>query len=145
MAQPPTTPFLARQLVRTIPFAAQFTAKNPSLANNGTIVAEFDVAIHSTDANSFLTGAFPGGTPIPATGQNLDALVFTVNGAGTLLVEFAVDLSCTYRAISNSVVPAATATNISGLRITGRFVRITFTNTSGGPSSVEFGAYVRSA
>jgi len=143
MAQPPTTPFLARQLVRTIPFASQFTSRNAALANNGTIVAEFDVAIHSTDANSFLVGAFPGGTPIPATGQNLDALVFAA-GAGTLLVEFAVDLSCSYRQVSNSVVPANTLTNISGLRVTGRFVRITFTNTSGGAVLVEFGAYIRS-
>jgi len=144
MTQPPSIPFLARQLVRVIPFAAQFTARNAALANAASIVAEFDVAIHSTDANSFLTGALPGGTPIPATGQNLDALVFAT-GVGTLLVEFAVDLSCAYRSIANSNVPASTPTNISGLRITGRFVRVTFTNTSGGAALVEFGAYVRSA
>ena len=145
MTQPPSLPFLARSLVRTIPFASQFTAKNAALANLATIVCEFDVAIHSTDNNSFLVGAAPGAGPqIPATGQLLDALVFS-SGAGALLVEFAVDLSCTYHQISNSVVPAATATNISGLRVTGRFVRVTFTNNSGGAVSVEFGAYIRSA
>jgi len=144
MAQPASL-LLSRELVRVLPFAAQKTVRNAALANAGTIVAAFDVGISVTDANQFLTGAFPSADATqPAVGPNLDALVFSV-GAGTLLVEFAVDVSCSYRQISNSVVPASTAVNISGLRITGRFVRITFTNTSGGASLVEFGAYVRSA
>lgn len=146
MAQPPTTPFQARQLVRSVPFAAQVASRQAALANAGTIIAVFDVALKSTDANQLLTGALPDvvNPIIPAVGPNLDVLVFSA-GAGTLLVEFAVDVSCSFRQISNSVVPASTATNISGLRVTGRFVRVTFTNTSGGAALVEFGAYMRSA
>lgn len=144
MAQPPVNPVLARQLVRVIPFTAQRTIVNSALGNGSTLTAEFDVGVRSTDVNQLLTGAFPGATnPLPAIGPFLDALVFS-NGSGTLLVQYAVDRGASYRQISNSVVPANTAVNISGLRITGRFVLVTFTNTSGGVSSVEFGAYVRS-
>jgi hypothetical protein len=58
-----------------------------------------------------------------------------------------VDLTGLYRSIASSGVAAAIASNISGLRITGRFVRVTFTNTSGGGSgtNVELGIYIRSA
>jgi hypothetical protein len=145
MPQPPTTPILTRELVRVLPFAAQKTVNNAALANNGTIIAAFDIAAKVTDVNQLLVGANPSGDPtVVAIGPNLDAVVFSV-GAGTLLVEFAVDVTCTYRQVSNSVVPAGTLVNISGLRITGRFVRVTFTNTSGIASAVEFGVYVRSA
>jgi hypothetical protein len=145
MPQPPLTPFLSRELVRSIPFAAQVTNRNAALANAGTIIAAFDIANRISDPNSFIVGANPSADPtIVAVGPNLDVLVFSV-GAGTLLVEYAVDSGCLYRSISNSVVPAGVATNISGLRITGRFARVTFTNTSGAASLVEFGAYVRSA
>ncbi len=93
-----------------------------------------------------MTGAFPGASnPQRVVGPWLDALVFSPV-AGTILVEFAVDLSCSYRSIATSAVAAGVASNISGLRITGRFVRVTFTNTSGGGSgtNVEFGVYIRS-
>lgn len=144
MAQPASL-LLSRELVRVLPFAAQKTVRNAALGNGATIVAAFDVGLACTDSNQFLTGANPSADPTQsAVGPNLDALVFAA-GAGTLLVEFAVDVSCSYRQISNSVVPASTAVNVSGLRITGRFVRVTFTNTSGGAVLVEFGAYVRSA
>lgn len=145
MPQPPTTQILTRELVRTIPFAAQSTVRNAALAAAGTIVAAFDIATHVTDVNQLLTGALPSADPtIPAVGPNLDVLVFA-DGPGTLLIQFCVDASCSYRQISNSVVPASTAVNISGLRITGRFARVTYTNTSGVAEVVEFGAYVRSA
>lgn len=144
MAQPASL-LLSRELVRVLPFAAQKTARNAALANAGTIVAAFDVGLAVTDGNQFLVGANPSADPTQSgVGPNLDALAFS-DGAGTLLVEFAVDASCSYRQISNSVVPAGTAVNISGLRITGRFVRVTYTNTSGAAALVEFGVYVRSA
>ncbi len=144
MPQPPSTPVISRELVRVIPFAAQRTFQAAALANAGTFVAEFDVGASVTDVNQFLTGAFPGVTNPPrAVGPFLDALAFSA-GAGTILVEYAVDLSTLYRAIATSAVPAAVATNISGLRITGRFVRVTYTNTSGAGALVEFGVYVRS-
>jgi hypothetical protein len=144
MAQPPTSAVLARELVRPLPFAAQSVTRNASLGIAGTIVAEFDVASRVTDRNQRLTGAFPGATnPLTAIGPLLDAVVFSA-AAGTLLVEYAVDLSCSYRQVSNSVVPASTLVNISGLRITGCFCRVTFTMGAGGPALVEFGAFVRS-
>lgn len=145
MAQPPTTPIISRELVRFIPFAAQRPFRSASLAGAGTFVAEFDVGLTVTDRNQFLTGSFPGvANPPIAVGPLLDALAFTAGAnGGTMLVEFAVDLSCAYRAIANTVVPSATPTNISGLRITGRFVRVTFTQGAGA-GLAEFGAYVRS-
>lgn len=146
MAQPPTTPVLARELVRVIPFAAQKTFAQV-VANAGTLSAEFDVAAAVTDSNQFLSGGFPGAANPPhAVGPYLDALVFSPV-AGTLLVEYAVDLGCLYRSIANSGVAAGVASNISGLRITGRFVRLTYTNTSGAGSgtNVELGIYVRSS
>lgn len=146
MAQPPATPINPpRTLVRNIPFAAQKTFQNAALANNGTFVAEFDVALAISDRNQFLSGAFPGAAnPPKAIGPFLDAVGFSA-GAGRIDVEYAVDLSCSYRfAMPGTVVPANTLTNISGLRITGRFVRITFTNTSGGAALSEFGVYIRS-
>lgn len=145
MPQPPTTPVLARELVRFLPFAAQKTFVNAALADSASLAAEFDVARPVTDRNQLLGGAFPGGggQPPQAVGPYLDALVYAT-GAGQLLVEYAVDRGCLYRQIALSVVPATTAVNISGLRITGRFVRCTFTNKSGAPVAVEFGVYIRS-
>jgi hypothetical protein len=134
----------AREITRSIPFCAQKTFPTASLANNGTLVAEFDLATRVTDPNQFSAGGAPSvGTIIPAIGPYLDALAFSV-GAGSILVEFAVDLGCSYRTIATSAVPANTATNVSGLRVTGRFVRVTYTNTSGAGANTEFGAYIRS-
>jgi len=145
MPQPPTTPVISRELVRVIPFAAQRTFAQV-VANAGTLQAEFDVGASVTDANQFLAGAVPGAANPPhAVGPLLDALIFSPV-VGTILVEFAVDTGCLYRSIATSGVAAGIASNISGLRITGRFVRCTFTNTSGAGSvtNVEFGIYVRS-
>jgi len=144
MPQPPTTPLISRELVRFIPFAAQDTFQAAALAAAGTFVAEFDVGLAVTDSNQFLTGAFPGAANPPvAVGPFLDVLAFSA-GAGSIQVEYAVDLSCAYRALTPVVVPATTPVNISGLRITGRFVRVTYTNTSGGVALTEFGVYIRS-
>jgi hypothetical protein len=146
MPQPPSTPVISRELVRVIPFAAEKTFA-AVVANLGTMVAEFDVGASVTDVNQFIVGSFPGvANPQRAVGPWLDALIFSPV-AGSLLVEFAVDTGCTYRSIATSAVAAGVASNISGLRITGRFVRVTYTNTSGGGSvtNVEFGIYVRSA
>lgn len=145
MAQPPTTPIISRELVRVIPFAAQKTFFNAALGNGATMVAEFDVGLAVTDRNQFLTGAFPGAAnPQAAVGPNLDAEGFST-GAGTILIEFAIDLGCTYRTVATQIVPANAFTNVSALRITGRFARLTYTNTSGGAALVEFGAHIRSS
>ena len=64
----------------------------------------------------------------------------------SLTVEYAVDRGCAYRLIVPAqVIAASTPTNISGLRITGRFVRVNLTNNTGVIANVEFGVYVRSA
>jgi hypothetical protein len=147
VAQPPVAPVKPpRQLVRVIPFAAQRTFRNAALAAAGTFVAEFDVAFTPTDGNQFLAGAFPGiANPPSAVGPYLDAVAFCDVGGGRLDVEYAVDLSCSYRfAMPGTVVPANTLTNISALRVTGRFVRVTYTNTSVGAQVAEFGVYLRS-
>lgn len=145
MPQPPTTPVLTRELVRVLPFAAQKTVRDAALAAAGTIVAAFDIGAAVTDVNQLLAGANPSAdATIRAIGPNLDAFVFS-DQPGTLLVEFAADATCSYRQVSNSIVPASTAVPLAGLRIAGRFVRVTYTNTGAVAALVEFGVYVRSA
>lgn len=145
MPQPPTTPIISRELVRFIPFAAQKTFRNAALANAATMVAEFDLGLAVTDANQFLTGAFPGAADPPvAVGPNLDAMWF-MDQAGSVLIEYAADLSCTYHTVNLTLVVANAFGNYSGTRVTGRFVRVTLTNLSGGAAaSVDFGVYIRS-
>lgn len=149
MAQPPARPVQSRELNRIIPFAAQKTFRNAALANGGTMIAAFDVGLVVSDVNQFIGAAEnPANNPSAdatqfAIGPLLDALAFS-DQIGSIVVEFAVDYTCSYRAIATTAVPANVATNISGLRITGRFVRVTYTNTSGVAALVEFGVYVRS-
>lgn len=145
MAQPASL-YLSRQLVRSHPFASQRTFRNTNMGAAATMVAAFDVGLGVTDQNQFLTPAtLPSGdTTLPAVGPFLDALVFcTGAGGGNILVEMAVDYTCSYRQIATTGVASSVGVNISGLRITGRFVRVTFTNVTAG-ATVEFGVYVRS-
>lgn len=150
MPQPPTDPLLSRELVRVLPFAAQRTFRNAALANGATLVAAFDVGLRITDVNQFIGAAInpalnPSADPTQnAVGPFLDAVVFS-DGSGTLLVDYAVDYTCGYRTFVNTIIAANTPHNISGLRITGRFVRVTYTNTQGAPTLTELGVYVRSA
>jgi hypothetical protein len=157
MPQPPGTPLIAHENVRTIPALSQKTFQSV-VAGAESFIWEFDLAARITDPNQFLTanvapansttiaggGAGPQTTPQPAIGPFLDALVFTNGvGGGSLLVEYAADASpCNYRSIANTAVPSGVATNISGLRVTGRFVRITFTNVSP-VVTIEVGYYIR--
>jgi hypothetical protein len=157
MPQPPTTPVQARGLIRSVPFCAQITYANLTIAPGGSRPVEFDVAAGITDVNQLLTGAYPsvGGVPIAhATGPFLDAAVFstanTAGDAGLLTVEYAIDRGCAYHLVTpGTAVPDLTFVNISGLRITGRFVRVTLSNPSAGAHPahdlvVEFGVYIRS-
>ena len=147
MAQPPTTTYLAHETVKVLPFAAQKTFRNAALAAAGTLVVEFDVSEKVVDPNTFLGGAFPGAggiAPQVAIGPYLDALSFS-DQAGQINVDYAVDQSCAYRNLFIVVVAANVPVNISGLRITGRFVRITYTNTAAVAALVEHGVYVRSS
>jgi len=150
MPQPPGRPIISRELVRVIPFAAQRTFRDAAGGAGETYIAAFDIGLVVTDVNQFIGSVEnpalnPSADPTQfAVGPFLDALAFTTGaGGGSILVEYAVDYTCTYRAIATTAVPASTATNISGLRITGRFVRCTLTNVTAA-AVVEFGVYIRS-
>jgi len=162
MPQPPTTPVQARELVRTVPFCAQKTYAGPAgvapliLAPAGAIAVQWDVAAGITDASQLLLGDYPGAggaaVPLPhATGPFLDAAVYstavTAGEAALLTVEYAIDRGCAFHLVTpGTAVPDLTFVNISGLRITGRFVRVTLTNpaTNTHNLTVEFGVYIRS-
>lgn len=161
MPQPPDTAILAHEDVRVIPGLAQHVFFDAAAGALETYIWEFDQAARVTDFNQFLSGlptpaapanstttiaggAGPQTTPQPALGIFLDALAFTSGVGGALLtVEYAVDASpCSYRTFAVTIVPASTLTNISGLRVTGRFVRCTLQNITVG-ATVEFGIYIR--
>jgi len=149
MPQPPVRPVLSRELVRIIPFAAHRTFNVAALANGATLIAAFDISLAVTDVNQFIGGVEnPALNPSAdatqfAVGPYLDAMVFCA-GNGSVLIEYAVDYTCLYRSVNTTLVPAATLTNFAGIRITGRFVRVTFTNLSGAAALTEFGVYIRS-
>ena len=159
MPQPPTIPLIAHEDVRAIPALTQRPFQSAAAGAGATFIWEYDLAVRITDAIQFISalvaptnsttiaggGVGPQTTPQPAIGPLLDAMVFcTGAGGGTLLIEFAVDANpCLYRPMSSgTVVPASTLVNVSGLRVTGSFVRGTFTNVTAG-AVVEFGLYIR--
>jgi len=147
MPQPPTTRYLAHETIKAVPFAAQKTSRSVALAAAGVLFAEFDVGEKITDPNSLLAGAAPvspsGLQPQIAIGPFLDALWFS-DQTGRIDVNYAVDASCAYFTMFQVLVAANIGGNISGLRVTGRFVQITYTNTSAVNAVVEFGVYIRS-
>lgn len=146
MSQPPVLPIMARALTRSVPFISPKTFVT-TVANGASLAVEFDTLQGFADVNQLLGGAFPGvNTAKPkAVGPNLDALVFA-DQITALRVEYAVDQGAQYRTVApDTNIPASTAINVSGLRITGRFVRVTLLNNSGVLANVEFGVYVRSA
>lgn len=142
----PARPFLSRQLVRAIPSCTQKTFQSSAAGAGATFVAEFDVSLAVEDPNQLLGGAFPGGAqPQSAIGPFLDAVCFdTGAGGATILIEYAVDQACSYRTFNTTVVAQNTLTNIAGLRVTARFVRITFTNITAA-ATIEAGAWIRSS
>jgi len=162
MPQPPTTPVQARELVRAVPFCAQRTFASTELQPLGAgggpdrIVVQWDLAAGITDASQLLAGAYPDGSAgiAHATGPFLDAVAVVIaNGVGivdpgTLTVEYAVDRGCAYWPVTlGTACPYQTLTNISGLRITGRFVRVVLFNptaTVDHTITVDFGVYIRS-
>ncbi len=151
MAQPPVDPVITRELVRVIPFATQKSFVNAALAAGGTFVWEFDVGLAVTDPNQFLAlpsvASAPTNSTVPpqiAVGPWLDVVAYSFATAGSITVEYAADVTCAYRTLTPQAVAANTLTNISGLRITGRFCRVTYTNTGVAVSLCELGIYVRS-
>jgi hypothetical protein len=137
---------MARLLARVVPFISPKTFVQ-LLANGSSLSVEFDTLQGFADPNQLQAGAFPGtNTAKPkAVGPWVDAMVFA-DQATSLRVEYAVDRGASYRTVApDTVIPASTGINISGLRVTGRFVRITLLNGSGVGANVEFGVYMRSA
>lgn len=158
MAQPPVTPILAHENVRTIPALTQKTFFSAAAGAGAGFVWEFDLAARITDENQFVSalvapanssttaggGAGPQTTPQPAIGPLCDWFVITSGaGGGTVSVEYAVDASpCSYYPVFSTLIIANNAANASGLRVTGRFVRLRFTNVSAA-AIVELGFYIR--
>jgi hypothetical protein len=146
MSQPPVLPIMSRSLTRLVPFATPKTFVQ-QIAIAGSLAVEFDTLQGFADSNALLAGAFPGANVAKphAVGPYLDAMLFA-DQITSLRVEYAVDQGASYRQITpDTNIPASTGLNISGLRITGRFTRVTLLNTSGVLVNVEFGVYVRSA
>ena len=163
MPQPPTTPVQARELVRSVPFCAQQTYASRVLQPLGdpadNVGVQWDLAAGITDVNQLLTGAYPDASVNGiqhATGPFLDAAAFIVTAtnpadppSAVIAVEYAIDRGCAYRMLTpGTAVPYQTWVNISGLRVTARFVRVTLVNsvaTAGHTIKVDFGVYVRSS
>lgn len=164
---------MARQLVRSVPFITPRTFNGalgawPDNAGAGPasfVSAEFDTVDGFADPALYNTvGAFPGvnSAKARAVGPWLDALVWNDQPV-IMRVEYAVDRACAYHVVAPDTAVSAsttttdadgtrtTATNISGLRVTGRFIKVTLFNNSANVAgthplaNVEFGIYVRSA
>jgi hypothetical protein len=158
MPQPPALPVIAKELVRIVPALAQKGFQSAAEGAGATRIYEWDLALRITDTGEFLNanpapanssttaggGAGPQTTPQPAFGPFLDVVAFCSGaGGGSITVEYAVDANpCNYRTMAVTIVPQNTLTNLSSLRVTGRFVRITFTNVTAG-ATIEFGSYIR--
>jgi len=161
MPQPPTIPVIAKEFVRIIPALSQRTFQSAAEGAGATRVWEWDLGLRITDSNQFqgvvifapansattgagVAGAGPQVVPQPALGPFLDAGAFCSGAGGaTITVEFAIDSSpCNYRTMAVTIVPQNVFTNISGLRVTSRFARVTFTNVTAA-ATIEFGSYIR--
>lgn len=148
MAQPPSQPLMPREVTRGIPFVSCRTFLGTLGTPGGTVTAEFDTLFGYADSNQFNNVLNWPGTNVPkqhAVGPYLDAALFA-DQTTEIEVSYAVDRGCQYRVVATpSAIAANTFGNISGLRITGRFVRVILRNTSLAVANVEFGVYVRSA
>ena len=148
MSQPPSQPLMPREVVRSIPFVSCKTFLGTLSTPSGTVRAEFDTLAGYADSNQFNNVlAYPDvNTPKQhAVGPYLDAAVYA-DQTTEIEVSYAIDRGSQYRPIAvASAIAANTLTNISGLRITGRFVRVILRNTSLAVANVEFGVYIRSA
>lgn len=147
MSQPPTQPLMPREVVRAHPWVSCRTFLGTLGTPGGTVTAEFDTLFGYADSNQFNNVLAYPGTDAPkqhAVGPYLDAAVFA-DQTTEIEVSYSVDRGCQYHVVATpSAIAANTFGNISGLRITGRFVRVRLRNTSVAVANVEFGVYVRS-
>ena len=113
-----------------------------TLGIGATLNVDFDALKSVADPALLGVGVSPSPTAIVAVGPFLDVGLFA-SQALTLQVFMAMS-GGTFRQVSNTLVPASTFENISGLRITSRYVRVALVNGSGIIANIELGVYVRS-
>lgn len=158
MPQPPTIPIIAHENVRAIPSLSQKTFFSAAAGALQQFIWEFDLAARVTDPNQLISanvapvgsttiaggGSGPQNTPQPAIGPFCDWFVFTSGAAGgQASMDYAVDADpCSYRTFFLSTIAGNNPTNASGLRVTGRFIRLRFINVTAG-ATVEVGYYIR--
>lgn len=127
---------------RAQPYGAQQTYIDEPVADQEFLLAVFDIAIVVTDPNQYEDSATAA---IQAVGPYLDAVVVS-DSIGTVDVAVMVDGGGTFYSILPA--PLALSANqplvINGLRVPGRFIRVSYQNTSGGAAITDFGAYMRS-
>lgn len=136
-----TKGLIPRTLVQALPSVTP-SERITTLANGATLNVDFDALKAVADPALLLAGVSPSPTAIVAVGPYLDAFLFA-DQALTLAVFYAISAG-TFRQVSNSLIGASTFGNISGLRITGRYVRVQLGNASGVVANFELGVYVRS-
>lgn len=132
-----------RRLVRAQPYGTQVTFIQETVANGATLSAVFDVSIVVADRNQLSAGG--PADALPSVGPNLDVALFS-DGIGTLDIQLAIDGGGSFYSalVAPLAVPASQLLPVNMFRVSGRFVNVEFTNTSGGPVDVDFGAYMRS-
>jgi len=138
---PLTSGMIPRALVQAIPSVTP-NERVTTLGIGATLNVDFDALKSVADPALLGVGVSPSPTAIVAVGPFLDVGLFA-SQALTLQVWMAMS-GGTFRQVSNTVVPASTFENISGLRITSRYVRVTLVNASGIIANIELGVYVRS-
>jgi hypothetical protein len=132
---------IPRALVQAIPSVTP-NERVTTLGIGATLNVDFDALKSVADPALLGVGASPSPTAIVAVGPFLDVGLFA-SQALTLQVFMAMS-GGTFRQVSNTLVPASTFENISGLRITSRYVRVALVNGSGIIANIELGVYVRS-
>jgi len=152
-------PIIAHENVRAIPALSQKVFRDAASGANQDYFWEFDLAAFITDPGQLLNtavapansqtvnggGAGPQIAPQAAIGPICDIGVFTSGAAGgTISASYAVDANpCLYRTFFTTPVPTIAFSNVSGLRVTGRFLLLGFRNITAG-AVVELGFYIRS-
>jgi hypothetical protein len=132
---------IPRALVQAIPSVTP-NERVTTLGIGATLNVDFDALKSVADPALLGVGVSPSPTAIVAVGPFLDVGLFA-SQALTLQVFMAMS-GGTFRQVSNTLVPASTFENISGLRITSRYVRVALVNGSGIIANIELGVYVRS-
>jgi hypothetical protein len=132
---------IPRELVQFIPSVtpSEFVGV---LANASSRNVDFDALKATADPQLTGPGASPDAASIVSVGPMLDAFLFA-DQALSLNVFYAISGGL-FRQVSTSLIAANTFGNISGLRITGRYVRVQVSNASGVGANIELGVYVRS-